>query len=783
MVSAQKKKIGPRRWRAFLAGVMLLVLAALSFLAVRRAMRPSQPSAPPQPIKIESDPAVFATYAGSQSCRDCHREAFNSWKTSHHALAERAPEPTLDRAAFDPPQIFKHASQTSEVRSTNGRFEIVTTGAGGARAAFPVERVLGVAPLKQFLIPTDGGRFQVSELAVDPARGDWFDVFGEENRQPGEWGHWTGRGMTWNVMCAACHNTRVRKNYQTRSDIYRTAMAETGVGCEACHGPMAKHVTWQTGRNGQKTSDPTLHKLGKEQMLATCGSCHSRRAELTGDFKPGERFFDHYLLSIPDETDLFYPDGQIHEEDYEYTSFLSSRMHAAGVRCEDCHAPHSGRVLFADNNLCLRCHNGLTPPAPKIDPASHSFHKLNQAGDRCVDCHMPQTVYMQRHARRDHGFTIPDPLLTKQHGIPNACNRCHADRNADWALQAVEKWYGARMERPTRARARIIAEARAGQRSALEPLLRLLREEKIPLWRAAAADLLKHWSGESAVTAALLERTADTDPLVRAAAARALEGVAGPESLEGRGGESKSKSKIKIKSEETGSVAAALGRLLDDPVRAVRVEAGWSLRATLATNSIAGQDLLRSLANNLDQPSGSMQMGVFLFDRGENDNALPYFRRAVAWDPNSAPLHQALAVSLSLQDNKEEVIKELETACRLAPNESEYRFKLGLALNEAGKLTEAIRALEKAVELEPRFAQAWYNLGLAASAAGNPDRALEALARAESIDVAAAQIPYARATVLARMGRTDEARVAAGRALEIQPGFAEAAALLQSLSP
>ena len=780
MVSSQKKNMASRRRQVFLA----VLFPALALLVVWRATRSLQSSAPPQPVRMESDAAVFAAYAGSQSCRDCHREAFNSWKTSHHALAERAPDPALERAAFDPPRTFKHASQTSEARSTDGRFEIVTPDPGGARAVFPVERVLGVAPLKQFLIPANGGRFQVTELAVDPARGDWFDVFGEENRQPGEWGHWTGRGMTWNVMCAACHNTRVRKNYQASDDTYRTAMAETGVGCEACHGPMGRHVNWQAGHPGQKGADPTLHKSSKEQMLATCGSCHSRRAELTGDFKPGDPFFDHYLLSVPDETELFYPDGQIHEEDYEYTSFLSSRMHAAGVRCEDCHAPHSGKVLVADNNLCLRCHNGLTPPAPKIDPASHNFHKLNQAGGRCVDCHMPQTVYMQRHARRDHGFTIPDPLLTKQHGIPNACNRCHADRNVDWALQAVETWYGARMERPTRARARIIAEARAGQRSALEPLQRLLREEKIPLWRAAAADLLKPWAGESAVAAALLEKTRDSEPLVRAAAARALEGAVSTGEIK-----SMSMSMNKLTSGEDvaegqkGDGVAVLGRLLDDPVRAVRVEAAWSLRSTLATNSIAGQDLLRSLTNNLDQPSGSLQMGVFLFDRGENDNALPYFRRAVSWDPNSAPLHQALAVSLSLQDNKDEVIKELETACRLAPKESEYPFKLGLALNEAGKLTESIRALEKAVELEPRFAQAWYNLGLAASAAGNPDRAIEALARAESIDAAAAQIPYARATVLARVGRTEEARLAAGRALEIRPGFPEAAALLQSLSP
>ena len=50
---------------------------------------------------------------------------------------------------------------------------------------------------------------------------------------------------------------------------------------------------------------------------------------------------------------------------------------------------------------------------------------------------MPQTPYMQRHNRHDHGFTTPDPLLTKQIGTPNACNRCHMDKNADWSLEFI----------------------------------------------------------------------------------------------------------------------------------------------------------------------------------------------------------------------------------------------------------------------------------------------------------------------------------------------------------
>ncbi len=709
--------------------------------------------------KIESDAVTFARYAGSQSCRECHEPAFADWTNSHHALAERLVDSTLDRSAFDPPHSFKHGSQTSKAHLSAGRFELFTLGGGHERKAFPVERVLGVNPLRQFLVSAPGGRFQVTEVAFDPGRADWFDIFGDENRQPGEWGHWTGRGMNWNSMCAACHNTRLRKNYREDNDAYVTAMAERGVGCEACHGPMAGHAAWQR-KFPQKNGDPTIRRLDRNQMLATCGSCHSRRAELTGDFVPGENFSDHFALTIPDETELYFADGQVHDEDYEYASFLSSKMHLAGVRCMDCHNPHSGKTLAGDNSLCMRCHGAPIPPAPKIEPAAHSHHRADEPGGRCVDCHMPQTVYMQRHARHDHGFTIPDPLLTKQHNVPNACNRCHADRTVDWALEVVEKWYGLKMERPSRTRARLIAEARAGKNSAVDGLMTMAREEKNPTWRAVATGLLRRWCHETNVTARLLEKTADPDPLARATAARSLEPLA---------------------SSQIPNVRAALNRLLEDPVRAVRIEAAWALHSGIDPRSPAGADLVHYLRHNADQPSGALQLGIFHLDRNETETALDYFRRAVDWDAHSAPFHDALAMALNAQGKVDEAAKELEIACRLAPREAEYRYKFALALNELGKLTEATTALEVAVKLDPQFARALYNLGLAYSQTGQSDRALDALIRAESVDALSARIPYARATILARLGRHREARVAARRALELEPGFSDAATLLQKL--
>lgn len=740
-----------KNWLGCAAILALAIVAALQFgPRTPKTTAPRATTAPEPPI---------AAFGGSPSCAACHKEEFVLWQKSHHASAERRLSLARDSSAFSPTRTIRHGTQISSAQLTPRGVQLHTAGIDGRPEGFALERVIGVAPLEQFLVPSGGGRFQVTELAFDPQRQDWFDVYGNEDRKPGEWGHWTGRGMTWNSMCAACHNTSVRKNYLEPTDSYSTTLAEMSVGCESCHGPMAAHNRWQAAHPNQ-AGDPTLRPVRRQAMFDVCGSCHARRVELTGQFRPGDNFSDHFALVVPDETDVFYPDGQVRDEDFEFTAFEGSRMHAAGIRCIDCHEPHSAQVRIPGNNLCMVCHAAPAPPAPKIDPATHSHHQAGQPGDSCADCHMPQTLYMQRHARHDHGFTIPDPLLTKEFGIPNACSRCHTNQSLQWVLQAADKWYGQRMERPTRTRARILARARAGDDKALPELLGLLKTETNGFWRAVSAGLLRHWADAPQITSALISSLRDPDPLARALGARALEPVA----------------------PDNPAIQESLRNSLEDPIRAVRIEAEWALRRTIDTNSVPGRELMTYLAYNGDQPPGAFQLGVFHLDRGELNPAMSYLRRAVDWDARSAPLHEALATGLSLEQKQDEAVQELETACALAPRDAQCRFKLGLALNEDGQIEKACAVLKQSVELDPRFARGWYNLGLAYNSCGKTQEAIESLVRAESIDDHSPDIPFARATILARLGRADQARAAARRALEIQPAYTQATQLLEMLS-
>ena len=662
----------------------------------------SAPAAKPEPV-IPPEDEIHALYAGSASCKECHETAYAGWKDSNHGLAERELREDMDKQAFSPRRTLVHGNRSSDTfLDAEGVAKILTRGRDNERREYPVVRVIGNNPLRQFLVAAPGGRLQTCDVSYDPNKNEWFDVFGKDHREPGDWGDWTGQGMNWNAMCAACHNTRLRKNYEPQTNSYHTTMAEMTVGCEACHGPMKDHVDWQKNpppgyskedleKNKQLgLSDPTIRRQTRDQMLQTCGACHSRRGEVTGDLVPGESYFDHFSLTVTDETDIYYPDGQVRDENYAFASFLSSRMHHVGVRCGDCHEPHTNKRLIPGNLLCMRCHVGGTqPPAPVINPDTHSPCTPGTAGRDCTSCHMPQTTYMQRHPRHDHGFTIPDPLLTKEFGIPNACNRCHTNQSTEWAIQEADKFYGERLNRPTRDRAILVARARRGEPSAREGLIRMLATEEVHAWKATACHLLERWVMDAEATRALMEATRHTSPLVREAATRSLLHQARANHAE---------------------VRARLKELLDDDTRSVRVAAAWGLVDTLDLTSRAGRELTHMLDINSDQPTGRMQLSQFAYARGDTQTAIRQIRKAIEWDPNSPPFHHDLAILLNSAGDNAGAMQALREAIRLDPNEAEYHYKLALALAEAGDVQKAAASLGKTVELDPSNSRAWYNL-------------------------------------------------------------------------
>ena len=294
---------------------------------------------------------------------------------------------------------------------------------------------------------------------------------------------------------------------------------------------------------------------------------------------------------------------------------------------------------------------------------------------------MPVTVYMQRHPRRDHGFTIPDPLVTEELNIPNACNRCHADKSAAWAVKYVDEWYGTNLFRPTRERARWIAAAENGNPAAKDKLIGLLANTNQPAyWRAVAATFLNPWADELTAQAALLAALKNEHPLVRERVVRSLEPAI-----------------------ENTNVLAGMKRMLNDPQRNVRVSAAWVLRATLDMKSQAGRDLQRMLDLEADQPTGQFETAMFCLSRNQPAEALEHLKKTTAWDPISPPFLCAQAQVQDQLGQRSEALRTLDRAEAAVPDDPHIPYMRAVILKRNGRNDEAKVAIQQSLKIQRDF--------------------------------------------------------------------------------
>ncbi|MEC9350420.1 MAG: multiheme c-type cytochrome, partial [Planctomycetota bacterium] len=187
----------------------LLILSALLAplcVSCRRQPQEIQPDG-----QAEEKTAAKPDYAGSLSCKRCHEKEYVKWMNSHHALAEVPFDPKKHGPAFEPGQTVRHGKRESVVGKKDGKYAVITEGADGKITPFTPLRIIGKSPLWQAVVPGERGRYQVMALSYDPHKHEWFDVYGDEDRRPHEWGFWANRGMTWNSMCGSCHTTDYHK--------------------------------------------------------------------------------------------------------------------------------------------------------------------------------------------------------------------------------------------------------------------------------------------------------------------------------------------------------------------------------------------------------------------------------------------------------------------------------------------------------------------------------------------------------------------------------------------
>lgn len=674
------------------------IAAAVATILASPACSPRPPPAPA--AAIPPAPTGPPAVAGAASCKPCHERFHALWSTSFHGLAMQPWGEKVASAIRPTATPVRIGDREYRVEVGAGRGTVIERGPAGEER-FAIAQALGGKNVFYFLTPLERGFLQTLPVAYDVRRGEWYDVATSGVRHAPGFAtdplHWRDREYTFNSSCHGCHVSQLETSYDRASDAYRTTWAEPGINCETCHGPGGEHVrTFTAAPKDQPPRELAIVRvktMTPEQRNDLCASCHARLVPITASFQPGDRYFDHFDLDTL-ESDDFHPDGRELGETYTFTTWRLSRCAQSGrLDCVACHTS-SGRYRFRKpedaNGACAPCHQDQVRQGPR-----HTRHAEGSEGSRCVSCHMPRTEFA-RMVRTDHSMRPPAPAATIAFGSPNACNLCHADRDARWADATVRRWRRHAHQDRIVAEGRLVQSARQGDWARLPAMVAYLRSRDRQEVVAASLARLMRGAADGRVPGALADLVRnDPSPLVRAAAAESLGVLGGARAID------------------------ALQTAVRDPYRLVRVRAVRGLAAVPPGQlpegvrpgvDAANRELAAALAVRADDPWALTNLGTWELERGDLDRAASAFRDAVRIRPGHAPAWVNLSMAQARRGDVQGAEASLRSALAVAPDDAAANLDLGLLLAEAGRRAEAEAALRRALAADPALAQAAYNL-------------------------------------------------------------------------
>ncbi|BDC99492.1 hypothetical protein PEPS_17730 [Persicobacter psychrovividus] len=661
-----------RRKYIFIGGGVIFWLSVLLWSCTNQSDSKQQQS--PSEMAVATIQSQKADFVGTAKCQSCHEGEYNDWKDSDHDWAMQIAMDTTVLGDFNDKTVTLNGIKSHFFKKGNKYF-INTEGKDGQYQDFEVKYTFGYYPLQNYMTENEDGRIQVHRVTWDSKNKKWFNQHDDLDLHHGEWLNWTGAAGTWNTMCADCHSTNLQKNYDPETDTFHTTFDEINVACEACHGAGSQHVEWVESEDFSEEKNEEVKSfmkmtsyLDNKQLVRECAPCHSRRMNIDLDNHLDGEYMDHYVPEILRDG-MYHGDGAIQDEVYVYGSFIQSKMYEHGVKCTDCHDPHTSRLKGAkskdkskwkfDNKVCTNCHL-KGHDAEEFDTPKHTFHEAGTKASECISCHFVGETYMGNDFRPDHSFRVPRPDQSVKYGTKNACNECHDDKSAKWAADAVEKWYGKERQHDYTDK---LLMARNRNPEDVKEIAKFVRNLKQPaIARATGIYYLSEIQSVETLTP-ILNALKDPEPLVRY---RAVEAIA---------------------AWDWQDRVSYLSPMLKDSVKSVRVAAIRSI-VTPDESAIPSlyrtaygkvmKEYLHSLEINADFRNGNFSYGQYYERMGDDVKAEKYYLRTI----------------------------EMDTIFNAA------RIQLANLYNRKGDNAAATEVLKKVIEIEPAYGGAYYSLGL-----------------------------------------------------------------------
>jgi predicted CXXCH cytochrome family protein len=374
-------------------------------------------------------------YIGSQACLGCHADKYSQWKPSNHA---NMVVPIINTT--DLPLDISQAPAKLQAELQKAAYIVAGS----------------------FFMAKDPTTQHYKMLSVT------YDKATKAYRP-------SGFSLDWSTQCAGCHTTNMNTPKLT--------WGESGIGCEACHGPGRDHAL----SKGDKS------KIVSSKDADICGQCHGGNDAMTGGklmadgtkwivgYRPGMKLAEMQNVQLtPVDPKKTPPDSNVtanHLRNYNMwaasghskalsliinTNFanadcygchsaegfaaklkgakvdVSKKSSFSTITCVACHDPHDGdnplQLVVAPEKLCISCHVQGPQDAMVKGTAVKNIEETRSAhsGFNCVQCHMTEANHLMRVIRPD----APD-LDEKR---ADTCTSCHKNSSKKDRGAKLQEW-------------------------------------------------------------------------------------------------------------------------------------------------------------------------------------------------------------------------------------------------------------------------------------------------------------------------------------------------------
>ena len=383
-----------------------------------------------QPIDFKAATSQPKAFVGSDTCKMCHLEHYDSWKMTQHSRM-------LQDAKANQDAIIVPIEE-KRIREDLGKLSDKLEVPADQIYVPKIDEILytiGSQWKQRYLVKKDGTLF-ISPIQYNADSHRWVNYHEKD---------WDKR--PWLLKCGGCHATGV--------DLEKNTFNEPGVACEACHGKGSWHAALpKTAVFEKRQTIINPAKLTMGVAVQICGSCHNRghSTEVKGGgwpvgYSPGkalEAFYKSTSFAAGDVKHVYANEFSMGHHQ-QYIDWSQSKHASEGVTCASCHYVHQigipptrSQTLAAGSKQCLSCHTMIN------NNLAHSIHSFAN----CVGCHMPRIAKSAESGDiHSHVFVTLLPKDTlKNPKIPNSCQTCHKHKDAD--LKELQNAYDALVKLP-----------------------------------------------------------------------------------------------------------------------------------------------------------------------------------------------------------------------------------------------------------------------------------------------------------------------------------------------